>query len=260
MNNFNVTVIDNKVPDELRQQVWEYLKDQVWHVSYRTRPGLDGVKFFVPRKDTYNFPAKSSQSIAGVQMPRTLLASDDVSLAANHPLINELWGHINLALGGDLEITGSPEGSAADRHPDWIATSSVPGLAPGWRVYTNAQPNEKIKRSHGVHRDNKDLSDETSMTILYVVNPVWYPTWFGECVYYSEDTAGETGDHQQFQSAVSSSQARDFNVGWPKQIVSPVPGRIIAYDSRNLHTTRPAAEWCTEMRIVVAFRARRKVS
>lgn len=260
MSTFNITVLDNQVPDELRQQVWEYLQDLPWHVAYRSRPGLAGVRFFTPRTDGYDFPTKSSLSIGTVQMPRTLIASDNVSLANDHPLINELWGHINNALGGDLEISGPPEGSATESHPDWLPRTSVPGLQPGWRVYTNAQPNEKIKRSHGVHRDNKDLSDENSMTILFVVNPVWHPTWFAENVFHEEDPDGTTGDHQQFQSAVHTAQNRNFNVGWPRQIVSPRPGRIIAYDSRTLHTTKPAAEWCNEMRIVVAFRARRKTN
>jgi hypothetical protein len=42
------------------------------------------------------------------------------------------------------------------------------------------------------------------------------------------------------------------------KIVSPVPGRIIAYDGRTLHTTRPASIWAPVPRITLAFRARLK--
>jgi|LauGreDrversion4_2_1035121.scaffolds.fasta_scaffold488937_1 hypothetical protein len=255
MREFNVTVLDNCVPDQLRQQVWDYLKTQTWHVYFRYNKKLN---FFIPNEADYNhFNKNPSALMGGVMMPRCLLASDIVALQ-KHPLIVELWDHINTALGGDLTIEGLPEGCPACVHPDWVPTSSVDTLEPGWRVYTNLQPNETIKRSHGVHRDNKNLDDETSMTILFVVNPVWYPTWFAENVFYAEDPEGTTNDRQQYQGKVVTAQNRSFNVGWAKQIVSPLPGRIIAYDSRNLHSTRPSAEWAEDPRIVVAFRARRK--
>ena len=38
----------------------------------------------------------------------------------------------------------------------------------------------------------------------------------------------------------------------------PIPGRIIDYDGRTLHTTRPAAIWANEIRKVIAFRVRIK--
>jgi hypothetical protein len=258
MATFNINVIDNAVPDELRQRIWEYLKDQTWFVHYRgTTPKTE---LFVPREKGYTFFYNNPRLFnKGVMMPRTALASDHITMMEKHPILGELWDHINTALGGDLVIEGLPEGTKLDSTEGWIPTTKVPGLEPGYRVYTNAQPYEKIKRSHGIHRDNPNINDETSLTILYVVNPEWYPTWFAENVFYSNDVNGTTGDHQQFQAPSGVAQARDINVGWAEKIVSPVPGRIIAYDSRCLHSTKPAGEWATEMRIVVAFRARRKL-
>jgi hypothetical protein len=128
-------------------------------------------------------------------------------------------------------------------------------LSDGWRVYTNSQYQETIKHSHGVHRDTPDLNDDTTATILYVANIEWYPSWFGEIVYYSDSV---TGDTQQYQIADSGAQNRKFDLGWAEKIVSPVPGRIIVYDGRTLHTTRPASIWAPGPRITLAFRARLK--
>jgi hypothetical protein len=57
-----------------------------------------------------------------------------------------------------------------------------------------------------------------------------------------------------------SSQNRNFNIGWADEgkIVSPKPGRIVIYDGRTLHTTRPSAIWAKASRKVIAFRIRKK--
>jgi hypothetical protein len=62
----------------------------------------------------------------------------------------------------------------SDSHPDWQppATQDT-NLKQGWRVYASGQPNEFVKRSHGVHRDTIDLNDDTTRTILYVANLEW---------------------------------------------------------------------------------------
>jgi len=257
MTTFNLNVIDNAVPDELRQRVWDYLTAQQWFVPYRgTKPFT---QLFVPKEIGYTFfYDKPRLYNEGIMMPRCALAPDIVTLEERHPLIAELWQQINQALGGDLVIEGHPEGMNVDQMEGWDPTPKVTGLVPGYRVYTNAQPYEKIKRSHGIHRDNPDLSDEKSMSVLYVVNPEWYPSWYAENIFYENDFEGETKDHQQFQAPSRVAQDRGFNLGWAERVVSPKPGRIIAYDGRYLHSTKPAAEWAPDMRIVVVFRVRRK--
>jgi hypothetical protein len=47
-------------------------------------------------------------------------------------------------------------------------------------------------------------------------------------------------------------------MGWSNKIVSPVPGRVVVYDGRTLHTTKPAAIWAKDLRKVIAFRVRKK--
>jgi len=244
----NIKVIDDAVPETLRKQVWDYLLDQTWHIQYKQDKSVDS---YVPREDGLNYPHLNPLAVQGTTMARIAFAADGKYLKAQHSIINTLWETINSALGGDYELTGYPEGMPGNLP----ARTAVPGLEAGWRVYTNAQYQETIKHSHGIHRDTPDLNDASTATVLYVANLVWYPSWFAECVYYSDRT---TGDAQQFQQADTDAQRRNFDLGWAEQIVSPVPGRIVAYDGRTLHTTRPAALWAREPRVIVAFRTRLK--
>ena len=81
----------------------------------------------------------------------------------------------------------------------------------------------------------------------------WYPTWMAENVFCSDDET--TGDHQEYQKGFG--QSRGFGVGYPFAIVPPVPGRIVIYDGRTLHTTKPTAPWAEHMRYAVVFRVRK---
>ena len=242
----NIKVIDDAIPDTLRQQVWEYLLDQTWHIQYKQDKSLDS---YVPRQHGLDYPHQNPLAVHGTTMARVALAADGKYLKARHGVIHTLWDTINQTLGGGYQLTGYPEGMPGNLQ----ARTAVPGLEAGWRIYTNAQYQETIKHSHGIHRDTPNLSDAATATILYVANLAWYPSWFAECVYYSDRA---TGDMQQFQITDADAQRRHFDLGWSEQIVSPVPGRIIAYDGRTLHTTRPAATWATVPRVMVAFRTR----
>lgn len=242
----NINIIDDAIPIELRQQVWDYLQHQTWHIQYKHDKSVES---YVPQQDGLDFPHRNPLAVHGTTMARIAFAADGKYLKAQHNVINQLWESVNSALGGAYELTGYPEGMPGDLQ----ARTAIPGLDAGWRVYTNAQYQENIKHSHGIHRDTPNLNDAATATILYVANLVWYPSWFAECVYYSDRA---TGDAQQFQQVDADAQRRNFDLGWAERIVSPVPGRIIAYDGRTLHTTRPAATWATEPRVTVAFRAR----
>jgi hypothetical protein len=196
-------------------------------------------------------------------MPRACFGSDEHSLLQNHQPVYDLWKKINSALGNEFVIEGSPEGMPMDEldDPIWQVPDPVnPNLEKGWRVYANAQPSESIKRSHGIHRDTIDLDDDSCYTLLYVANPEWYPSWFAECIFYPNDLENETGDTQQYQSILQANQSRNFSIGWADEgkMISPKPGRIILYDGRTLHTTRPSAIWAKSPRKVIAFRIRKK--
>jgi predicted 2-oxoglutarate/Fe(II)-dependent dioxygenase YbiX len=49
-------------------------------------------------------------------------------------------------------------------------------------------------------------------------------------------------------------QSREFPVGYPFSIIPPVAGRVVLYDGRTLHTTKPVAPWAEQMRYAVVFR------
>lgn len=249
----DVKIYDDKIPEDFRAEVLEYINSQEWFATWKGfQPYTSS---YVPAKET--FLAKSHKIMTvrdpNMYMHRCAFAREEGELKEKHPTIGKLWDLINEQLDNKYDIKGPPEGIAYLEHPSTPYDSDDRG----WRVYCNGQLDETIKRSHGAHRDNKDVNDPYTRTILYVANLVWYPTWFAECVYYPDDPDGTTGDHQQYHAKFGA-QSRDFKVGWAEQIVSPVPGRIISYDSRTLHTTRPTAIWAEGMRKVIAFRVRLK--
>lgn len=260
---YEINIHDNLIPDALRKEVWKYIQNQTWYATWKaTVPTPHVIHTYVPSVDKERGWALTVPPRNPTQwMHRTCFASDEHGLEQNHPVIWELWKAINNSLGNQYSITGTPEEMSLPETHEWKSweapATQDPNLEQGWRVYTNGQPNESIKRSHGIHRDTINLSDQDTCTLLYVANLEWYPSWFAECVFYDNDPEGEVGDHQQYQKQVAHTQGRDFNMGWADKVVSPKPGRIIVYDGRTLHTTRPSAVWANDLRKVVAFRVRK---
>ena len=260
----NVHVFDNVIPEHDRNSIWSYIENQIWHVYWKHFTFPEQCYNFIPAVDQRWRTLDPARMYPTMLMPRTVFGSDESSLQERHPEIYSLWNKINFFLGNEYIIEGCPEDVAAERNSDdamWEPPPTKnPNIEQGWRVYANAQPTETVKRSHGVHRDTVDLNDDTSYTLLYCANLEWYPSWYAETVFYPDDTEQTTGDHQQFQGIMPYTQKRDFNIGWAEdgKIVSPKPGRIILYDGRTLHTTRPAAVWSKCARKVIAFRIRKK--
>lgn len=255
---YDMNVIDNIITDDLRNRVWNYLLNSRWTTAWKPVGRLNYVSY-TPAVDSEfaHFKSIARPNFSTTQH-RAAFASDEASLQA-HPVMLELWNAINAQFDNQFELSGHPEEVPSDpTDTSWEAPATVdPTLKQGWRVYASAQADETQKRTHGVHRDSPFVDEDKNWTILFCANPEWYPTWYADCVFYSEDPSGYTGDHQQHQNIGALNQNRNYNIGWPEKIVSPVPGRIIAYDGRWLHTTHPAATWCPAMRRVVAFRARK---
>lgn len=265
MIDYDVTVIDDSVDDHLKKLVWDYLNNQTWTVAWKRQKARDfhELNEYTPNQiQPFQYP-KQPDNPPHMFMPRCPLASDEESLKAHSP-IYKLWRHINeLCLDGQFEIAGKPEGIVPEHSPDkyykskyTAPTTENPDLEQGWRVYAQSQPNEHVKRTHGVHRDQPNESIDNTYTMLYVANLEWYPSWFADNIFYTSHHEN-TGDRQQYQKG---GQQRDFEIDWgdTAKIVSPKPGRIILYDSRRLHTTRPASIWAEDDRKVVAFRLRKK--
>ena len=252
-------IIDDVIPEEQRAEIWNYLGDCTWWAKHEKINPDNKFELFTPNKDGWDFCETNAViNKYGCSTVRSALAREESDLEKHGP-IQKLWVAINSHLGDRFELTGAPEGMGPlDYHPDWRENRFVhpkPNKAkPSWRVFTNGRPNESVYRSYGIHRDNINMEQEGTYNILYCANPEWYPTWLGECVFYNDEA---TGDTQQFQ-AESWNQSRGFNVGWPTAIIGSKPGRLIIYDSRVLHNTRPASSISKGMRVTVSFRARLK--
>jgi hypothetical protein len=248
---YYLETFDDRIPSEIRAEVWDYLQTQDWHIWWQRSLTYEGkLVWWCPADDgPYAYKVKPDQGAETLRQPRITFASDEYSLRKHQP-IHKLWMAISEMLGHQYVIEGYPEDMYDETPPPKTLNQE---LEQGWRVYVSGQPNEDLKYSHTVHRDSIVMNSDEYFTLLYVANPVWYPTWMAECVYYPDDET--TGDTQQYQK--THGQSRGFPVGWASKIVSPVPGRVILYDGRWLHTTRPAARWCPEMRNVVAFRLRK---
>jgi hypothetical protein len=242
-NKYSVQAFDDIVADDLRWRVWDYIQNQEFHATRKDiqYPDPGRQVFYKPIENKKEYLDETIPSVNNQYIHRCIFGADETELASDHPVILELWNEINSKLGNQFIINGDPEGMAVK--PMRLA-----------RVYVNAQMSETIKRSHGIHRDTIELDNDKHFTLLYIANLEWYPTWMAENVFYSDDNT--TGDNQQFQKGFG--QSRGFGVGEPFALVSPKAGRVILYDGRALHTTKPTAPWAEQMRYGVVFRVRKK--
>ena len=122
----------------------------------------------------------------------------------------------------------------------------------------NARHNGHVSGNSYVHRDSPLMDRDDFVTMLYVINPEWYPSWGADLRFYPEDPEGITGDHQQFNDGMK--QHRNFNIGWldKGRIVSPVPNRLVVYDGRCLHATTASSNGDVNTPLIkIAFRAQR---
>jgi hypothetical protein len=253
---YNVEVHDNLISDEIHRKIYQYVQTLEFTGLWLAQ---DRVKF----NYTLDSPRSPGdwmlyQSMGrNMQLHRSALASDEHSLLTHHPIIYLLWKELNRCLGNRFEITGNPEGQVSDFS---VPTPQDPTLLPGWRAYVNANYCGHVSRGQGyVHRDTPlEHNDASTVTMLYVVNLEWYPSWAGEIRIYPEDPDGETGDQQQFNWG--RQQQRGYKIGWldQGQVISPKPGRLIIMDGRCLHATTPPQAPMETPSIKIAFRARLK--
>jgi hypothetical protein len=245
---------DQAVSAELHKKVYDYLLTCRWHQKWSALPGE--LQLFRPGEwdDSWVNSAVIRRTL---MQPRTLFGSDEASMKKRHPVIGELWDAINTNLGNAYAITGADEGMAWQEHP--VPIPEDPNLSTGWRVYANGSVHDLLTLQGYVHRDNSNLGDENSVTMIWVSNLEWYPSWGGELMLYPEDPDGATGDHQQFNQG-EAQQRRNYNIGWQDEgkMICFRPNRLIIYDGRTLHSTQPTRRrYNTTMIMRVVFRARK---
>lgn len=248
---YPIDVYDNIIPDSSRAAALEYVKSQNWYGYWGALP--QQVFHYKLGEDTSWTALKTAARGGGLH--RCTLASDEDSLKSNHLPIYAVWRQLNQQLDNCYELTGNPE----DMNDNSVAPPTAdPTLEQGWRVYVNGSYNTTVLNNGYTHRDTPlEHNDDTSVTMLYVLNKEWYPNWGGEIRFYPEDTEGESGDHQQFNWGFQ--QKRGYNVGWLDhgRIVSTVPGRLIVYDGRCLHAGSPANSVLENPSVKLVFRARK---
>jgi hypothetical protein len=242
----NYEIHDDAIPVELRKEVWEYIRGLEHYAMLKDAkyPQVGTVVHYQPEENKKEYYDKSLPSWNSQFMHRVTFGNSEEDLLIHrHRPIHKLWKAINAQLGNRFEIAGDKEGCYSKNSSHFLQ-----------RIYVNVQPNEEIKRSHGVHRDTIDLNEDKNFTLLYIANMEWYPTWFGELMFYENDES--FGDKQQYQKGWG--QSRNFGVGYSFATIPSIPGRIILYDGRMLHTTRPVADWAETFRYSLAFRVRLK--
>lgn len=249
---YNIEVHDGLIDPSMQIKIWDYLQVQEWHTAWRPEPRE--FHTFSPCQDPHLWLLPKVENRESV-MHRTVFSSDEPGLIKDHLPVYLLWKEINRKLNNRFELTGIPE--YMQQPVNDLAPPTVdPTLEQGWRCYANGVHNSSIMGPGYVHRDNSILEDTTSITMLYVANLEWYPSWAAEIRYYPEDPEGTSGDHQQYNT--SGQQQRGYNIGWLDygRIVSPVPGRVILYDGRCLHATAASRTPINYPSIKIAFRAR----
>ena len=245
MDPWYLKVFDNQVPKDLMERTWEYVLDEEYHVTFYDPPASK----WYPRTKTYLSPDTNYPSTH-----RCPLAWDDKSLEERSPRIFELWQHINNnVLDGKFEIEGKAEGM-----PNYMTGISprygekgTPGI--GWNVYIHGIDNWLRKRPKAIHRDNHKPEEAGYYTLVYFSNIVWYPSYFGETIFWAD--APDTGDHTGF---IDKDQDRGFPIGPASNVVSPLPGRFMLYDSRYLHGTKPVHVSSEHQLYGIVFRLRHK--
>jgi len=252
---YKIETHDDLLPESTRVKVWEYIKTLDFYSGWM--PTL-GSKF----KYNLNQPQEKwmilQHDSPSYRIHRVPLSSDEAGLKENFPIIYLLWKELNRKLDNQYLLTGNPEGIYG---PDFKAPQpSDPNLSAGWRAYINAFHQAELMKGTGyIHRDTAlEYNDPDTVTMLYVANLEWYPSWSGEVKYFPDDP--NSLDHQQFNHGYQ--QQRNYGIGWldQGQVVSPVPGRLIIQDGRCLHSTNPTNSPKDTPSVKVVFRARRITS
>ena len=246
---YPLSVYDNEVNMDLQNRVYEFLLDSEYCVNFYDHSH----SFWYPRHDEWVHPRNHPSQ------PRLPMAWDEFSLSHRAPVVHELWLELNRLLDNRFELDGCPEDfprymtgiSPVSALPNPDGSPGTPGV--GWRVYGSGNERELRGRTKSIHRDNPNMSDDQNYGIVYFANREWFPQYYGETLWHSDDPS--TGD---YTGKFEKDQDRGFPIGDPENMVSVKPGRFFVYDSRYLHQMKPAANYAPQPIMGVVFRVRLK--
>lgn len=238
---YHLSIYDNEISKDLQLKVTNFLLDSEYCVNFYD----PGHSFWYPRTDEWKTPRMFPSQ------PRLPLAWDEFSLQSRAPIIYDLWNSINLILSNRFILEGLPEGM---KYMTGISPlSSISGQPNcGWRIYGSGNERELRARTKSIHRDSPFLDDDKNFSIVYFANEEWYPQYYGETLFHSDDA--KTGD---YTGRFEHDQTRNFPIGEVENVVTPQPGRFMLFDSRYLHQIKPAAHYAQNI-LGIVFRVKVK--
>ena len=245
---YPLTVWDNEVPQEMMQEVYDFLMDSEYCVNFYDQSHSN----YYPRTKTYHIPRTHP---AAVRLP---LAWDEQSTEHRANVAWKLWVHLQKILNNEYTIQGAKEGmpnymlgisplSSFDK-PD--GTPGKPNCA--WRVFGDGQEHELRAHTKAIHSDSIDMDDDTLYTLVYFANLEWYPQYYGETLFHSN--VPMTGDYTR---KFEQDQSREFPIGEVENVVAPNPGRVMLFDSRYLHQIKSVATYGPENLHGLVFRIKK---
>lgn len=226
---------DSQVPWDIHKAAYDYLQTRQWYSRFRMFPDSN----VNPQDEEYK--KDLAPYVVKKTVYRTSFGFDHESLQEHMP-IAVLFDYINNTLfDSKFELAGKQLGLTPiddypeSEHDDCIADREFRGTV----AYMDAQPYEPVKRSRVPYRDwdNDTLDSDQYYTIVFVANQYWNPIYHGEMFFYED---GEEG----------IGQVRDF--------MCNIPGRVILYDSRTLHNSKPTSTLATELPQRISFRVKLK--
>lgn len=231
---YHLSIYDNEIDIDLQSHVTNFLLDSEYCVNFYDHSH----SLWYPRTDTWVTPRTHPSQ------PRLPLAWDTESLKHRAPIIYKLWESISSVLQDQYIIEGVPEGmpnymtgiSPLSSLTKQDGTPGKPNCA--WRVYGSGNERELRTQTKSIHRDSPLLDREDYFNLVYFANKEWYPQFYGETLFHSNDTS--TGD---YTGKWESDQQRNFPIGEVENLVPIKPGRFMLYDARYLHQLKPAAHY-----------------
>lgn len=236
---YTIEVHDNLISDKIHTKIWEYVKTLSFLGTWEEEKQVDFNFTLDSPKNPNDWMIYQSFG-RNSRLAKSPLANNEAELKSNHLLVYLLWNELNSRLGNQYEITGNP-----------MTFNSLTQ-----RVYATAHYNSHVSRGgQGNIRREATADDDTALTMMYITNLEWYPSWAGELKFYPEDST--SGDHQQFNSIKNQ---KNYNIGWldQGQIVSPKPGRLIIFDDRCLYGTTLPSSNLDNPSVKIVFRVRKK--
>jgi len=224
---------DNQIPKDLHEDVYNYIYSFNWQARYRNMPDpsiISSTRGF--RNDLNPYTLKKTIYRCG-------FGKNLDTLKFHQPIFN-LFNYINSNIFNDKFLL---EGKPINHYQQYgfleSDDCSLDKDFLGHLAYLNAEPYEPVKRTRIPYRDwdNSPLNDERFFTIAFVANQIWNPVYHGEMFFYNDN---------------------DQHVGNFEHFIPNIPGRVILYDSRYLHNSKPTGTHSKELALRIKFRVKLK--